>query len=420
MASEVATASLSDVLRDGSRPAFLFGSVPPREGTTVEDAKETCKKFAARSAVLATDGFIVYDIQDERGRTNLERPFPFRKTMDPSEYASFFPAASGKQCVVYKSVVESGEKGFLDWIDNACDKYKHNAFNLVGAATSSVEYGGLKLPEAGEVLRRRGGCAFGCVAIPERHTSKGNENSNMLKKMQFGAEWFITQGVFAAAPIIKLLNDYGDLCREKGLVPKKVILTFAPCGRPKTMTFIKWLGMHVPEEIEKRIFDAAVPVKESVAICRELLLQILQGTSSSGVPLGVNVESLSIFKDEIDAAHDLFQILQATLLNNRGSPWAVRWFPVAEWRVYTPAKASSSALNLLALAESDSNAHRENRLTKTTTTSASTVAAAATPSSSSSSAITPVDEDTEDMKFLLTVAFAGILGVVIGRYSRSW
>jgi hypothetical protein len=72
------TVTLSDALRDSSRPVFLFGTVPPREGTTVEKAKETCAKFAARSAVLATDGFIVYDIQDEAGRTSLERPFPFR------------------------------------------------------------------------------------------------------------------------------------------------------------------------------------------------------------------------------------------------------------------------------------------------------------------------------------------------------
>jgi hypothetical protein len=50
--------NLADVLRDSSRPVFLFGTVPPREGTTIEKAKETCAKFAARSVVLATDGFI--------------------------------------------------------------------------------------------------------------------------------------------------------------------------------------------------------------------------------------------------------------------------------------------------------------------------------------------------------------------------
>ena len=82
--------SLSDILKDPSRPAFLFGSTPPRDGTSEEKAKATCAKFTARSAVLATDGFIVYDIQDEEGRTEMERPFPFRKTMDAALYASYF------------------------------------------------------------------------------------------------------------------------------------------------------------------------------------------------------------------------------------------------------------------------------------------------------------------------------------------
>jgi hypothetical protein len=134
----------------------------------------------------------------------------------------------------------------------------------------------------------------------------------MLNKISFGAEWFITQGIFDAEPTIKLLNDYGDLCREKGLTPKKVILTFAPCGRSKTMTFIKWLGMQVPPEVESRILEATDNVRESITILKEILIRILQNTSSSGVPIGLNVESLSIFKEEINGAHELFQILQVS------------------------------------------------------------------------------------------------------------
>ena len=201
---------LSDILKDSARPAFLFGSVPPREGTTEESARETCAKFAARSAVLATDGFIVYDIQDERGRTEMERPFPFKKTMDPSLYASFFPPVSGKQCVVYKSVVEAGEEFFQEWVDKACDKYNHNAFNLVGAPSSNMSYEGLHLPDAAALMRRRGGCAFGCVAIPERHTKKGNEDANMLRKVRLCAAWkpldrppVASSHVHACAPCVR-------------------------------------------------------------------------------------------------------------------------------------------------------------------------------------------------------------------------
>ncbi len=337
--------SLASALANPSRPVFLFGSTPPKEGTTEEKGREACAKFAARSAVLATDGFIVYDIQDECSRTNLERPFPFRKTMDPSQYASYFPAVSGKECVVYKSVVEESPQHFDEWLSRAVVDHGHKAFNLVGAASSAqAKQAGMSLQLAGERATARGDCKFGCVCIAERHSSKGNEHVNLFKKSEFGAEWFITQGIFASGPIIKLIRDYGDLCREKGTVPKKVILTFAPCGRPKTMTFIKWLGMHVPEEVEARMFASERPVQESINILCELLTEVLQQTKGSGVPLGINVESLSIFKEEIDAAHELFQKLQvsslpefslmfimvfssqAILLNSYGSPWAIRWF----------------------------------------------------------------------------------------------
>ena len=49
----------------------------------------------------------------------------------------------------------------------------------------------------------------------------------------------ISTQVYDPAPTIRLLRDYGDACRAAGLTPCKVVLTFAPCGRAKTMTFLK-------------------------------------------------------------------------------------------------------------------------------------------------------------------------------------
>jgi hypothetical protein len=303
---------LHDILLNTSRPVFLFGSVPPREGTPIEKARDSCAKFAKRSAVLATDGFIVYDIQDEGGRTTVERPFPFRKTVDPSLYASFFPEVSGKKCIVYKCVVDETAEEFDRWMDTAFNQYKHSTFTLVGAATAKEKKkaDALSLSNASQKVRNIRGCYFGSVAIPERHTSKGNEHINMMHKMDNGSQWFITQGVYSAEPLIKLIHDYGDICKEKNVTPRKVILTFAPCGNRKTMTFIKWLGMAVPQAIEDRIFSSNDPVRESVVILGEILKEILLKTGGTGVPLGINVESVSIYRDEINAAHELFQSLQ--------------------------------------------------------------------------------------------------------------
>jgi hypothetical protein len=119
--------------------------------------------------------------------------------MDSALYASFFKAVSGKSCVVYKSVVESSIQEFENWLRKAVEEYGHKAFTFVGAPSSKITYAGPSLAEAGQkynhilymitfsALNRTihrsttiSGCKFGCVAIPERHTIKGNEDLNMV------------------------------------------------------------------------------------------------------------------------------------------------------------------------------------------------------------------------------------------------
>lgn len=349
-------ASSPDLVRaltDISRPCFLFGCTPPREGVTEAEARKICAAFSNRSAVLATDGFIIYDLQDESVRTKEARPFPFRKTMDAAKFASFFFTESGKRCVVYKAVQnEETAAGFDDWVTASHATFGHSAFTLVGSPSSTVAApsGGLTLLGALQsVAARKDGVVSGCVAIAERHTKKGNEHENMMRKGEAGASYFITQGIFDAAATIRLLCEYGELCRAKKTTPKKVVLTFAPVGKRKTLDFIKWLGMSVPEALEARIFAAESPVKESLVALGEVLVAVLQGSAGSGVPLGLNVESVSIVKEEIDAAHTLFQNLQAVMLNTRGSPWAIRWFFTSD----ALAQAEGEASRALAVVRRD-------------------------------------------------------------------
>jgi len=339
------TKTLSDQLCDTTSPSFLFGSTPPRDGTDKDKAEESCVKFTHRSAVLATDGFIVYDIQDEKGRTTMERPFPFRKTLDPSWYGSLFPKHSAKQTVIYKCIIEHSIEAFEEWVNNAIKVHNHNSFVLVGAPTSTTK-AATTMKEAAMVINKQGpDISFGCVAIAERHTKKNNEQFNMMRKQNYGAKYFITQGIFNSVAIIRLLKDYGTLCRELDVEPRKVILTFAPCGRAKTLQFIKWLGMSVPESVEQRILGAKTvdladgerdlgPVNESCKLLLEVFKEVLEAVGDCGVPIGINVESLSIFREEIDAAHTLFGGLQSMLLNahktSSGKSWAVKWYQVGD------------------------------------------------------------------------------------------
>lgn len=146
--------------------------------------------------------------------------------------------------------------------------------------------------------------------------------------------------------------------------PTKVILTFAPCGREKTLKFIRWLGVHVPAAVEARILGGSAEeragrtkeqnVAQSVQILCECLTTILAQTASAGVPLGVSVESVSIFREEIDAAHDLFVRLQAIMLDAHGWPWKVKWVytmsPSAAERAASVAHAAATSVAAAAAA----------------------------------------------------------------------
>ena len=352
----IMTTTLADRLADPSRPVFLLGEVPPQIGTSPSKQLEICTKFSNRSRVLATDGFIVYDIQDEPGRSDEPRPFPFRKLMDSSPYAALLARTSGKETLVYKCVADANFDG---WIKSCNEDHGHSAINLVGRATSKDQdkYEGPTIAEAmAKVSKIRADAEtaaaastsadakntalrFGCVCIAERHTLESakargkdypTEHLNMIRKQKAGADWFVSQAVYDVEPTIRLLKDYASLCRQLGERPRKVVLTFAPVSRTKTMNFIKWLGVKVPPDVEQSILEADRPADKSIEVLCEHLTKILQECSGLGIPLGISCESVSIFKVEIDAVHELFRRLQRILLDTRGSPWKVVWVDTSD------------------------------------------------------------------------------------------
>jgi len=331
------TDSLPELLANPARPVFLLGDVPPGEGTPPGKCQTICDKFQARSKALACDGYIVYDIQDEPSRDGTERPFPFRKVMDSSSYGALLRRSSERPCLVYKCVTVAN---FDEWIDTARREHGHDAINLVGRPSSSTEkhYEGPTMVEAMKICASsKNKMPFGCVCIAERHTLEAaqarnrdypTEHQNMLRKQQAGAQWFISQAVYDPEPTIRLLKDYAALCRQKGVTPQKIVLTFCPVSRRKTMNFIKWLGVRVPPQAEENILAAEKPVDASVEFPCDTLKTILSDTVGIGVPLGISCESVSIYKAEIDGVHDLFRRLQGILLDSRGSPWKVQWVEV--------------------------------------------------------------------------------------------
>lgn len=302
---------LRSKFRDSSRGVYLFGTTPPKAGTTPEATSEIAEKLLERLEHVDFDGLIVYDIQDESSRIDKPRPFPYMQTLDPREYSMLIREKAAKPVITYKSVSQRDAASFSQWLDEAWNKYGVRDTVLVGSPSSEGDIK-LSLNDAYSVIQgHQADFQLGGVTIAERHASKGNEHERLMMKSAQGCDFFVSQAVYNAQATIDMLSSYARKCREQGIEPKRVILTFTPCGSTKTLEFMEWLGISVPEATRFRIMDARQPLQESIRICRSNLEQILEAVLPLNIPIGLNIESLTNRKEEIEASIRMFKLLKS-------------------------------------------------------------------------------------------------------------
>ncbi len=305
---------LNSKLLDAQGLVRLYGTTPPREGSPRELVETAAAKLIERVNPLPLDGFVVYDIQDESSRTAVPRPFPFTRTIDPRAYAKLLFSQTGTPAIAYKCIGEISETEWRSWLDETARDYAIDYLAIVGRPTSKGARYPLPLTGAIRIAvahERR--FTIGGVAIAERHGQHLSESRRMIDKASHGASFFVSQTVYHAGATVRMLSDYARDCAQAGVAPRRVVLTFAPVGREKTLAFMKWLGISIAPETERAIQSAASPLAKSIEICRANLVRILEQDYIGRVPLGINVESVSINKDEIDASVDLFHALAGVL-----------------------------------------------------------------------------------------------------------
>ena len=257
----------------------------------------------------------MYDIQDENSRTQKPRPFPFKTTHDARMYSSLLNKKSNRPVITYKSVVQSDAEAFHKWADEAWEDYGVKDVVLVGSPSKNNEIS-LPLEKAYKTLvENQHNFFIGGVTIAERHASKGNEHERLIEKHKQGCNFFISQAIYNPQATIDKLTRYAIECEKLGLKPQRIILTFSPCGSQKTLEFIDWLGVSVPEATSLRILNADKPLYESIRICLNSLQQILDAVIPYNLPLGLNIESLTNRKEEIDGSILLYKLLRSTMDN---------------------------------------------------------------------------------------------------------
>lgn len=298
---------------DNARGVYFIGTTPPKSDTPAEQVETIANKLLERVSDIDFDGLIVYDIQDEGARISKPRPFPFKTTHDPRWYSSLLNKKSARPVITYKSVTQSGKDAFNDWANEAWEDYNVKDVVLVGSPSKDISTS-LPLDVAYQTLVENNNNFFiGGVTIAERHASKGNEHQRLIDKHQQGCNFFISQAIYDPQATIDLLTRYAIECQKQGIKPQRIILTFSPCGSEKTLEFIEWLGVSVPEATSLRILNAENPLYESIRICSNGLQQILDAVIPYDLPLGLNIESLTNRKEEIDGSILLYKLLRSKM-----------------------------------------------------------------------------------------------------------
>lgn len=298
-------------IRSGQGEFVLFAITPPRRSTPAERLPEIARATIDRLSGLDLDGLVLYDIDDESSRNPVERPFPFSPTVDPSDYRTDHLPSWQTPVVVYRAVGKYQHDGLATWISE--QDPDRTLTVLVGAASSGAS-AAVSLAEA-QAMRAElnPDLLLGGVAIPERHSRRDNEHLRLIAKQKAGCRFFVTQVVYDLNAAKNLVSDYRYECEAQGLNPVPIVFTFSVCGSMKTLEFLRWLGVDVPRWIENDLRHASNPLSASSEQAVVTAVELIDYCRRLEVPFGLNVESVSIRREEIEASVELAAHLLAHL-----------------------------------------------------------------------------------------------------------
>lgn len=302
---------LKDKIENKESGIILYGITPPKQNTPKDTLAEIAKKQINRISSLPIDALVLYDIQDESSRTTMERPFPFIKTMLPQDYSSQYLPALKMQRIIYQSVGKHNKKDFEKILQNIS---KETEFTVFVGAPSHNQQTNMTLNDAYAVHKKSNNTiTVGGVAIPERHASKGNEHLRIITKMEQGCRFFITQCVYSTNNSLGFLSDLYYYSKENNIELVPIIFTLTPCGSLKTLEFMKWLGIDIPHWLNNELIHSENILEKSLDICRAIAQELITFCKEKNIPIGFNIESIAIRKEEIEASIQLLKDVKKML-----------------------------------------------------------------------------------------------------------
>jgi hypothetical protein len=309
-------------VRNRESGILLYGISPPKAISTPEKVQEIADKGLAILRTLDIDALVVYDLQDEAERTTEERPFPFVSCLDPHVYASKYLNELSYPKIIYRPAGKFSKEELKGWLHDLSSQKMYPVFVGLPSPDSVPK---TSLADAYKIWREdhQHHSVIGAVTIPERHAVLKDEDVRMLDKMNCGVSYFISQCIFNVAYTKKVLEDLSASCKRANRDIPTVIFTLTLCGSAKTLTFLEWLGIHIPDDIKEQLRTSPEPLKLSDLLATNVARELTDYCSKNNIPFGFNIESVSARKEEVDASLNLLNtvrgMLASVLTQNAGS-----------------------------------------------------------------------------------------------------
>lgn len=287
---------------------LIYGMTPPKLGTPEEKLISIARTQHERIASLPVDGLILYDVQEEETREG-DRPFPYLEALDPGHYRDTYLKQLAVPSILYRSVGKYHPAELEEWIS----AQPEGACAVFVGASSSTQPVKTALPQAFEIGARYPHLLMGGVMIPERHIKTRDEHLRVIRKMESGCRFFVSQAIYNVEASKDFLSDYYYACRERGLEMVPILFNFAPCGSLKTLEFIKWLGISLPRWLEQDLVHSHDILDKSISLVRKIMDELMEFALEKGIPVGCSVESVSTRKVEIEAALQLLRDIRGDM-----------------------------------------------------------------------------------------------------------
>jgi 5,10-methylenetetrahydrofolate reductase len=302
-------------IKSGESGILLYGITPPKSETAPERVAEIAEKTIARLIPLDLDALVVYDVQDESARTTEERPFPFLKALDPLMFASEYLQDLKIPKIIYRPAGKFSNEELSEWLEDLHKKAFYPIFVGVPAPDFPVK---TSLPEAYKIWSKHAETSvIGAVTIPERHELLKDEDKRILDKVSCGVSYFISQCVFNLAYAKQVIEDLSCTCKNENIKLPTIIFTLTACGSAKTLHFMEWLGIHVPDYLKEDLKSSENILEKSVNVCLDIASELTDFCTERSIPFGFNIESVAIRKEEIEAS--IYMVNQiAEMLDKKG------------------------------------------------------------------------------------------------------